>query len=306
MKEIKIIGRGKYLPKKEVTSEYLAKKFNLEEEYILKVCGIRKRLYATKEETLEQMAYRASEAAICNANINQSDIDLIIVATTSSNQIMPGISYKVQALLNIQNCMCLDILGGCNGFINAFDIACNYINLDKINTALIIGVDKLSSIINKKDMSTSILFGDGAGATIITKSEKSKKYYSKIKSRGQEADYLTYEVGKRLFMDGTKIYKYAIAEVPTIIKETLDISKINIKDINHIVLHQSNTRIMTTIAKKLDISNEKIFSNIENIGNTFCASIPIALTEIEIDSGEYLLMCGYGGGLNTGCIILQI
>ena len=306
MNGIKIIGRGKYLPAKEVTSKRLAKKFNTTEEYIYKVCGIKKRLYAKKEDTLESMAYKASLDAIKNGNVNYNDIDLIIVATTSSNEMMPGISYKVQDLLNIENCMCMDILAGCNGFINAFDIAYNYIEIGKVNTALVIGVEKLSKAINQKDMSTAILFGDGAGATIITRSEEKRNYYSKIKSRGQEAEYLTYEVGKKLAMDGTKIYKYAVSEVPKIINKTLNDAKLNIKDINHIVLHQSNTRIMNSTAKKLSIPKEKIFSNIENVGNTFCASIPIALTEININKGEYLLMCGYGGGLNMGCIILEL
>ena len=306
MNGIKIIGRGKYLTAKEVTSKRLARKFNTTEEYIYKVCGIKKRLYAKKEDTLESMAYKASLDAIKNGNVNYNDIDLIIVATTSSNEMMPGISYKVQDLLNIENCMCMDILAGCNGFINAFDIAYNYIEIGKVNTALVIGVEKLSKAINQKDMSTAILFGDGAGATIITRSEEKRNYYSKIKSRGQEAEYLTYEVGKKLAMDGTKIYKYAVSEVPKIINKTLNDAKLNIKDINHIVLHQSNTRIMNSTAKKLSIPKEKIFSNIENVGNTFCASIPIALTEININKGEYLLMCGYGGGLNTGCIILEL
>ena len=107
-------------------------------------------------------------------------------------------------------------------------------------------------------------------------------------------------------MDGTKIYKYAVSEVPKIINETLNDAKVNIKDIKNIVLHQSNTRIMNSIAKKLGLHKEKVFSNIENVGNTFCASIPIALTEINLNKGEYILMCGYGGGLNTGCILFEI
>ena len=219
---------------------------------------------------------------------------------------MPGISYLVQSLLNIKDCMCLDILAGCNGFVNAFDIAYNYIEIGKINTALVIGVEKLSSVVDSNDMSTAILFGDGAGATIITKSDKPKKYYSKFKSQGQDAESLTYEVGKKLTMDGTKIYKYAVAEVPKLINETLNEANLNIAKVEHIVLHQSNTRIMSSIAKKLKIANDRLFSDIESVGNTFCASIPIALTEIDLQEGEYLLMCGYGGGLNTGCILLEL
>ena len=306
MSGIKIIGRGKYLPKQEITSADLSKKFNVTEEYICKVCGIKSRWYGNDEDTLESMAYKASLDAIKNGNINCNKIDLIIVATTSSNMMMPGISYLVQSLLNIKDCMCLDILAGCNGFVNAFDIAQNYIEIGKINTALVIGVEKLSSVVDTNDMSTAILFGDGAGATIITKSEKSKKYYSKFKSQGQDAECLTYEVGKKLIMDGTKVYKYAVAEVPKIINETLHLANLDIEKIDHIVLHQSNTRIMSSIAKKLKIANDRLFSDIESVGNTFCASIPIALTEIDLQEGEYLLMCGYGGGLNTGCIVLEV
>ena len=306
MSGIKIIGRGKYLPKQEITSADLSKKFNVTEEYICKVCGIKSRWYGNDEDTLESMAYKASLDAIKNGNINCNKIDLIIVATTSSNKMMPGISYLVQSLLNIKDCMCLDILAGCNGFVNAFDIAYNYIEIGKINTALVIGVEKLSSAVDSNDMSTAILFGDGAGATIITKSEKSKKYYSKFKSKGQDAECLTYEVGKKLIMDGTKVYKYAVAEVPKIINETLNEANLDIEKIDHIVLHQSNTRIMSSIAKKLKIANDRLFSDIESVGNTFCASIPIALTEIDLQEGEYLLMCGYGGGLNTGCILLEL
>ena len=306
MSGIKIIGRGKYLPKQEVTSADLSKKFNVTEEYICKVCGIKSRWYGNAEDTLEKMAYKASLDAIKNGNINCNDIDLIIVATTSSNKMMPGISYLVQSLLNIKDCMCLDILAGCNGFVNAFDIAQNYIEIGKINTALVIGVEKLSSVVNADDMSTAILFGDGAGATIITKSENNKKYYSKFKSQGQNAECLTYEIGKKLAMDGTKIYKYAVAEVPRLVNETLNEANLDIEKIDHIVLHQSNTRIMSSIAKKLKIRDNRLFSDIENVGNTFCASIPIALTEIDLQEEQYLLMCGYGGGLNTGCILLEL
>ena len=306
MSGIKIIGRGKYLPKQEITSADLSKKFNVTEEYICKVCGIKSRWYGSAEDTLENMAYKASLDAIKNENINCNDIDLIIVATTSSNKVMPGISYLVQSLLNIKDCMCLDILAGCNGFVNAFDIAYNYIEIGKINTALVIGVEKLSSVVDSNDMSTAILFGDGAGATIITKSNKLKKYYSKFKSQGQDSECLTYEVGKKLTMDGTKVYKYAVAEVPKIINETLCMADLKIEDMQNIVLHQSNTRIMNSIAKKLKIANNRLFSDIESVGNTFCASIPIALTEIDLQEGQHLLMCGYGGGLNTGCIVLEV
>ena len=305
MENIKIIGNGLYLPTLKVESSELEKKFNVEEGYILKRTGINTRYYK-KDENICEMAYKASKNAIETSKIDVKDIDLIIVATTSTNTLMPGISYYIQGKLNIEKCICLDILAGCAGYVNAFDIAYNYIAIGKVRNALIIGVDKLSTVIEKKDMATAILFGDGAGATIISKAEEQKNYYSNIKSNGMESDLLTYRIGDKLKMDGTNIYKYAVTEVPKLINETLKISGIELNNIKHIILHQSNIRIMNSIAKKLKISNEKICSNIDEVGNTFCASIPILLSEININPGENILMCGYGGGLNTGCIIMEV
>lgn len=303
MENIQIIGRGKYIPKTEINNKFLANKFDCDEERILELSGIEKRFFA-QEETMEEMAYEASLNAIKNANLNKENIDMIIVATTSATKIMPGISFFLQKMLDIKNCMCLDVLGGCSGYINAFDIARNYIALNKVNTALIVGVESLSKIIDDKDFSTAILLGDGAGATIISKTNEKKIYTSNIRSQGQGSDLLTYEYGSKLNMQGKKIYKYAVKEVAEIIKETLKKAELDMSDINTVVLHQSNQRIMDAISARLDCKN-KFYTNIKEVGNTFCASIPIALSEINLQKGEKIMLVGYGGGLNSGCIILE-
>ncbi len=309
MKSIKIISNGKYLPKNKTYNKELEAKLDLEEGYILKRTGIKNRYYI-KDESLEEMASYAAIDAIEKGKIDKNQIDMIIVASASTNKIMPGISYLVQKRLNIKNCMCLDILAGCNGYINAFDIVRNYIAIGKVNTALIIGVDILSKIILNDDISTSIILSDGAGATIIQGLSENKKYYSIIKSIGEQSDILTYDIFSKLKMNGSKIYRYAITDTIDKIEKLLKQSNEILEDIKYIIPHQSNLKIIKGIANRINLPLEKFYINIENIGNTFCASIPIALLELQeknlISKGDLLMLVGYGGGLNTGCILLEI
>lgn len=308
MENIEIIGNGKYLPKKSITSKQLAEKLNIEEKYILKRTGIENR-YFVENEKIEDLAIEAVKDLI-NKNIDIKKVNMIIVATTSSNKIMPGISYAIQKKFNINNCICLDILAGCSGYINAFDIAETYINSGKINEALIIGVDILSRIIEKNDIGTAIILSDGAGATLVKKTNENKKYFSKIISEGQKGEILTYSSNEYIHMDGREIYKYAVTKTIEIIKELLEKAEEKIENIKYIIPHQSNLRIMNSIANRLGIDKKKIYSNVERVGNTFCASIPIAITEMYeenmLQKGDKIILLGYGGGLNTGSILLEI
>lgn len=279
MNNIKIISNGTYLPKTKLINNELADKLNIEENFILKRTGIQQRYYAL-DETIEEMAIQASIQAIQNSKLNNEEIDMIIVATTSSSNLMPGISYKIQKELDTKNCMCLDILAGCSGYINAFDIARNYIAIGKIEKALIVGVDILSKYLDKKDIGTSIVLSDGAGATIIGKTEESKMYQSQIQSLGQEGELLIYDENKKIRMDGTKTYRYAVTKTVKNIHKLLDTSKVDLSEIKYIVPHQSNLRIMKNIATKLEIDISKMYINIDQYGNSFCATIPIALNEM--------------------------
>lgn len=308
MKSIELIANGIYLPKIKMNNKELSEKLHITEEYIYKRTGIENRYFA--EEELEKMAIEAAKDAIKNANIEPDKIELIIVATTSSNKIMPGISYLIQKELNIENCMCLDILAGCSGYINAFDIARNYIVLEKVKYALIVGVDCLSKITNQDDLGTAIILSDGAGATILRSSNNKKEYYSHIISKGQDGDILTYEFNKKLKMDGKKIYKYAVTETVKNVEELLKEANVDLEEIAYIVPHQSNQKIITSIATRLKIKEDKMYSNIKQYGNTFCASIPIVLNEMmknnKLKKGDKIILLGYGGGLNTGSILIEI
>lgn len=309
MNNIKIISNGTYLPQTKLTNSELANKLNIEENFILKRTGIKQRYYA-KTETMEQMAIEASKKAIQNSSLENEEIDMIIVATTSTSNLMPGISYKIQKELDIKNCMCLDILAGCSGYINAFDIARNYIAIGKATKALVVGVDILSKHLDEKDLGTSIVLSDGAGATIIGKTEETKMYQSVIQSVGQEGELLVYDENNKIQMDGTKTYRYAVTKTVENIYQLLEKTEVDLSEIKYIVPHQSNLRIMKNIANKLEIDISKMYINIDQYGNSFCATIPIALNEMFekelLAKGDKIILLGYGGGLNTGSILLEI
>lgn len=309
MESIQIIGNGLYLPALKINNTELEKKFNVEEGYILKRTGINIRYYK-KDEDICKMALKASKVAIEKAKIVANCIDLIIVATTSTNVLMPGISYYIQKELKIETCMCLDILAGCAGYINALDIAKLYIDSKKINAALIIGVDVLSECTNENDINTKIILSDGAGATIVKRIEEFKLYSSNIQSDGKNGDILTYKINEKIKMDGKAIYKYAVTETVNNIEELLKRNSIKLEDVKYIIPHQSNIKIIKSIATKLNISMDRVYTNINKIGNTFCASIPIALTQMYEDNllkdGDKVILIGYGGGLNTASILLEI
>lgn len=309
MESIEIIGSGIYLPSVAVENKELEKKFNVPEGYIYQRTGIKKRYYI-KNEDICDMAYIAARESLIDSKLKESDIDLIIVATTSTNTLMPGISYKVQEKLNIEKCICLDILAGCAGYVNAFDIAKMYINTGKIKNAMVIGVDALSSYLDDKDINTKIILSDGAGSTILRVTSHKKIYFSNIQSDGKNGDILTCKTNEKIKMNGKAIYKYAVTETIKNIEELLEEARINMDDIKYIIPHQSNIKIMNSMASKLHIENEKMFSNIDKVGNTFCASIPIALDYMrknkEIEQNDKIILIGYGGGLNTASILIEI
>lgn len=305
MNYIKITDCAYYLPKRKVLNSEIEKKLNLEEGYILKRTGIEERYYA-ENETIENLAIEVTK----KIEKNLEDLGLIIVATTSSNNLMPGIANIVQKELNLKNCICLDILAGCSGFINAMDIAKLYIETGKIKKALVIGVDLLSNVIDKNDIATVAVLSDGAGAVLLEQTKEHKRYYSNIEAEADKKDILFYKEHKTLYMNGKEVYKYAVTKTVKNIKELLEKSGEKIEDIKYIVPHQSNLKIIKAIASRLKIEEEKMYINLQNKGNTFCASIPITLEEMKekgyLKEKDKIILLGYGGGLNTGSILLEI
>lgn len=313
MESIEIIKTGAYIPKYEVQSNELEKELGLEKGYIYKRTGIQKRYY--EKENIEEMAKKATENLMNKIDRDKKqqildEIGIIIVATTSPKSIMPGIANEIQKYLKIHKCISLDILAGCSGYINAIDIAQMYLVAGKAKKALVIGVDKLSEYTDKKDIGTSIILSDGAGATLLGTTLMDKKYISNINAEIDENKILTCKVDEKIKMKGKDIYKYAVTNTIENIKELLKNAEEGIENIKYIIPHQSNTKIMKSINTRLNLEEGKMFTNIEYIGNTFCASIPIALNEMMgknlLQNKDKIILLGYGGGLNTGSILLEI
>ncbi len=305
---MRIVASSSYLPQSRITNRELAKKFNVEEEYIEKRTGIKQRYYA-KEEKVEEMALKAVTKLVHKMQLKTEEIGAIIVATTSTNKLMPGISNYIQKELHITKCICLDILAGCSGYINALDIAQMYIDTQKIKKVIVVGVEKLSEYTNSEDIGTAIILADGAGATLLEEGENNK-YISNIEAIEDRNDILKCNTNGKIEMDGLAIYKYAVTETVKNINELLQKSNEKLENIKYIVPHQSNLKIIKAIASKLKIEENKMYTNIQNIGNTFCASIPIALEEMEekgmLQKGNKIILIGYGAGLNTGSILIEI
>ena len=308
MNSIKILATGMYLPEIEIDNKYFNDKFNLEEDWIYKRTGIKKRYWTENEQTLS-LAIKAVEDLQKNNNVDFSKIGLIIVASTNYEDAMPSISFEIQKKFNIEKCICMDILAGCSGYINSIDIARKYIELDEIEYALVIGVEKLSKYIDKNDINTAILLGDGAGATLIRKAEN-RRYAQNIESIGQEGDILTSKENSKIYMDGKKIYKFGTARVAQNINKLLEKEGLDIADIKYIVPHQSNLRILNSMREKIGANESQMYINITNVGNTFNASIPIALNEMIrknlLKKQDKIILVGYGGGLNLGSILIEI
>ena len=310
MSNIHIVSNGIYFPKKQIKNDELEKILNLESGYIEKRTGIKNRYYAINE-TIQEMAVGAVKNLFISENEKQN-IDLIISATTSTDMLMPGISNYIQKKLGLSPCICLDILAGCGGYVNAFDIVKVYMDSRNIKRALIIGADKLSEIIDKKDIGTAVVLSDGAGATLVEKEESTyqKIYMSNIKAEEDKNNILTYQYGQNVYMNGKEVYKYAVTRTVENINELIEKAHITLQDVKYIVAHQSNLKIMKSIASRLHIEMEKMYTNIQERGNTFCASIPIALHDMQkkglLKTGDKIILLGYGGGLNTGSILMEI
>ncbi len=316
---MKILGTGSCLPATKVTNDDLAKVVDTNDEWIASRTGIHER-YISKGESTSYLASKASMSAIEMSGINVLDIDIIIFATMSGDTSLPNGACQVQKEIGATNAVCFDLNAACSGFIFALNTAYAYLNSGIYKTALVIGAETLSRLINWEDRSTCVLFGDGAGAVIVT-SEHSNNYYQISGSDGAKGDVLT---GggmplNNLFsndakinymaMDGQEVFKFAVTKVPECIKKVLDIVNVDVNEIKYFILHQANVRIINSVAKRLKLDVSKFPCNLEHYGNTSAASIPILLDELNrnglLNEGDKLIFSGFGGGLTWGASLLE-
>ena len=314
-----IIGSGSYLPKKILTNHDLSKKLNTNDEWITSRTGIKKRHIASDTELNSDLAFNAAKRAIKNSKIRVSKIDLVIIATSPPDNTFPSTATKVQAKLGIKKGFAFDIQAACTGFIYALSIADNYLSNNQANCALVIGSEIFSRILDWKDRSTCVLFGDGAGAIVLGKQKnniKSEIISTELYSDGRFYDLLYVDGGVALNqkagylrMNGKEVFKHAVTKLVKIIKFNMKKNNIKVNDIDWVIPHQANKRIMDLTAKKLKIPSKKILMTIENHANTSSASIPLtldfALSKKMIKRNQLIMLEAIGGGLTWGCSLLK-
>jgi 3-oxoacyl-[acyl-carrier-protein] synthase-3 len=310
----KIAGTGSYLPKKILKNADFEKMVDTTDEWIFSRTGIRERHIAAKGEHTSDLALEAAKNAIASAGIAAGDIDLIIVATTTPDKIFPSVATMVQRKLDVAGCPAFDIQAVCSGFIYALATADKFIKTGSAKCALVIGAESFSRIVDYTDRSNCILWGDGAGAVILQASKEQGIISTHLHADGNYEKML--HVPRKhdgtpdtVHMEGNAVFKMAVNTLDQIVDETLTANNMQKSDIDWLVPHQANIRILQATAKKLDMSMDKVVVTVDKHGNTSAASIPLALDvavrDGRIKRGDVILMEAFGGGFTWGSALIK-
>ncbi len=321
MENVRIIGTGSYTPENIVSNKDLSSFVDTSDEWISSRTGIKNRRISTGEGTA-CLSVEAAKRAMASSGITPDEIDLIIVATISPDHCTPSVACEVQKDIRADHAMCFDINAACSGFVYALSTATAHIKMGMAKKALVIGVEVLSRLTDWEDRSTCVLFGDGAGAAIISESEEEgiDNFYCKslgnlsehllCGSRDFVNPYTNEKVDPYIRMNGQEVFKFVCTYVPGAIKEVIDQSPYEFEEIDYFVLHQANARILDSVAKRLKIDKDKIYRNIEDYGNTSAASVPIVLDEMIkkgiLKKGHKIVIAGFGGGLTYGAGMITL
>ncbi|MDD5404018.1 MAG: ketoacyl-ACP synthase III [Sulfuricella sp.] len=315
----RITGTGGYLPQKVLTNYDLERMVDTSHDWIFSRTGIEQRHIAADDEATSDLALHASRRAIEAAGIDPQQIDLIIVGTTTPDRMFPSTACLLQDKLGIRSCgPAFDIQAVCSGFVYALSTADQFIRGGQSKCALVVGAETMSRIVDWSDRNTCVLFGDGAGAVILQESETPGIISTHLHADGSYRDLLAVEGGgcgvnragtPRMVMDGAAVFKFAVGVLDSIVAETLNANGMQKSDIDWLVPHQANIRIIQATAKKLGLPMERVVLTVNAHGNTSAASIPLALDaavrEGKIKPGETLLMEGVGGGFTWGSVLLR-
>lgn len=314
----KILGTGSYLPERRLANIDLDPALNTSDTWIFERTGIRARRVASEQETVSSMAKIASERALEAAGITAKDVDMIVVATCSSENFFPSSACVLQSLLGIEAPIpAFDISAACAGFIYALVTAEQFIKNGSVKTALVVGSEVMTRTVDWTDRSTCVLFGDGAGVVVLQASDTPGILCSKLHAQGQYKELLALPneltspplKSKYVHMRGNEVFKIAVRYLEQVVEEILEEHKIAKEDIQWLVPHQANFRIIAAMAKKLNMSLERVILTIAEHGNTSSASIPLALDtgvrDGRIKRGDHLLLESFGGGLAWGAALIQ-
>ena len=325
--ESKISGTGKYLPKKILNNFDLEKIVETSDEWIRTRTGMFERRISADDQAASDLAYEASLKAINAAKLKVKDIDMIIVGTVTGDHPVPSTACILQKKLKARNIPAFDVSAGCPGWIYSLNIAKQFVENGLYKNVLVVGVEILSKITNYKDRNTCILFGDGAGATIISRAETkdiSRIIDVEISADGNHYDLLIQAAGgtrmpaskesvkknlHTIYMDGNKIFKFAVKSMYHACETVLKRNNLDMRSIDWLISHQANIRIIEALGKKMKIDKKKVIVNIEKYGNTSSATIPIALDESirknKIRRGDIVLLTSFGAGLTSGSILIR-
>ncbi len=314
-----IIGTGSCLPEKIVTNDFLSTIVDTSDEWVSSRTGIRER-HISVDETTVSLSAEAGRRAMEMAGVTADEIDLIIVATCTADTLVPSTACLVQDELNAVHATAFDINAACSGFVFALQMTDVYMQAGMYRTALVIGAETLSRIVDWKDRTTCVLFADGAGAAVVRAAETGVSFSTLgsdgsrggaiyVKSRENYNPFVTEQKPMDfLYMDGGEVFKFAVKKIPEAILETLDKADMTVDDIDWFLLHQANARINQAIARKLKIPIEKVPMNVDRCGNTSGGSVPILLDEVNrkgmLKSGDTVICAGFGSGLTWGVMVL--
>ena len=316
----KIIGTGSYLPEAVRTNDDLEKMVDTSDEWITTRTGIKERRIANKEETIAFMGKEAGLKALEAANLSATDLDLIVVGTTSNQHAFPSAACEVQNLLGIHNIPAFDVSAACAGFTYALSVADNFIKAGSAKNVLVIGADALAAACDPTDRSTIVIFGDGAGAAVVTATEEEGILSTNINADGRFGDLLKLPVVKRgdadtvhdayMVMAGNDVFKVAVKKLSQVVVDTLAANNVDREALDWLVPHQANMRIIAATAKKLRLPMEQVIVTLEKHGNTSAASVPLALDEGvrsgKIKPGHLVLLEAFGGGFTWGSALVRM
>ena len=322
MNEIIINGVGAYVPSNIVTNDDLSKIVETSDDWIFERTGIRERRISEGEDTSE-IAIKAAYAALKNSDLKPEDIELLIVATITPDMFTPSVACMVQKEIGALNATAFDINAACSGFLYSMQVAEGMMKSFNYKHALIIGAEVLSKIVDWKDRGTCVLFGDGAGAAILSRSNEKGIIKSFTKAYGDKWECLTagsvdvcnpyiqniQNKKKFIEMNGRELFRFATSIIQESVNKVLEGTEYSLDDIKYIVPHQANVRIIDYASKKLGVEKSRFFVNLDRIGNTSSASIPIAVNEMKekgmLKKGDKIILVGFGGGLTYGSVLIE-
>ncbi len=318
----RIAGTGSYLPEKVLTNDDLAKFVDTSDEWIAARTGIRERHIAAEGETTSDLAYHAAMRALEAAGVDAKELDLIVVGTTTPDLIFPSTACLLQHKIGADGCPAFDVNAACSGFVYALTVADKFIRSGAAKTALVVGAETLTRMVDWSDRSTCVLFGDGAGAVVLKADAETGILSTHMHADGGKKELLWNPVGVsvgfkpgednagvRILMSGNDVFKHAVKALDSVVEEALEANGLDRHEIDWLIPHQANLRIIEATAKRLDMPMDRVVVTVDRHGNTSSGSVPLALDEAvrsgKVQRGQLVLLEAFGGGFTWGSALLR-